>query len=235
MEIVKRADWGARYARGFGPAPLPARGVYLHHSVTPDAGVEASLKQDAASVRVIELVGQQRFGGGISYSFAVTPSGRVFEGHGIDRRGAHTKGCNSTHRAIVLVGDYAKRAPTQAQLTAVVALLEHGTAQDWWRAARLTGGHRDAPGAATSCPGDAAYSFIDDINRAAAAGEEDELSEQFEKDARARLLDGMKPGALAALERDLRGDLARKQTQLDRIEAQLARVLAALPKTTKEA
>lgn len=176
MRIHSRAEWDARFARGFGPAPLPARGVYLHHSASRDAGVAATLDQDAATVRRLEEIGQERFGGGISYTFAVTPSGRVYEGHGIDRRGAHTKGCNSTHRAIVLVGDYSKRAPTQAQLTAVVALLEHGREQGWWRVAALAGGHRDAPGAATSCPGDGAYGFIDDINRAAAAGEEDGMS-----------------------------------------------------------
>lgn len=108
----------------------------------------------------------------------------------------------------------------------------HRLGIDPWRVA---GGEKWSTAAGKVCPGDRRIAQIPDLideARRIAGREEDALSEQFEKDARARLLDGMKPGALAALERDLRGDLSKKQTQLDRIEAQLARVLAALPPTT---
>jgi hypothetical protein len=177
MEIISRARWGARYARGFAPAPLPAQEVWLHHSVTAGGGVTASFDTDAAAVRLLEQIGQTRFGGGISYSFAVTESGRVFDGHGIDRRGAHTGGRNSIARAIVLVGDYSKQEPTSAQLSAVAELLGYGYRAGWWRAPRLNGGHRDAPGASTSCPGNRAHARIPAINAAAEAGGSPELKD----------------------------------------------------------
>lgn len=169
MEIISRARWGARHARGFAAAPLPAKEVWLHHSVTSGGGVTASFETDAQAVRLLEQIGQARFGGGISYTFAVTESGRVFEGHGIDRRGAHTGGRNSIARAIVLVGDYSRRDPTPLQLASVAELLALGRANGWWPAARLNGGHRDAPGASTSCPGDQAWNRIPAINTAASA------------------------------------------------------------------
>lgn len=168
MRIIPRGEWGARFARGFGPAPLPAREVWLHHSVTAAPDLVPPFSDDDAAVRTLENIGQQRFGGGISYTFAITPSGRVYEGHGVDRRGAHTGGRNSISRAICLIGNYEVTPPTGAQLDSVVALLQEGRARGWWTAARLAGGHRDAPGASTSCPGRFAASAIPVINQRAA-------------------------------------------------------------------
>ena len=67
----------------------------------------------------------------------------------------------------MLVGNYAKRAPTMAQRDAIAArmVIEHRAG----RATRhtLNGGHRDASGNSTECPGDAAHATIPDINRRA--------------------------------------------------------------------
>lgn len=175
VTIIPRTKWGARYRRGFGPAPLPARnGVYLHHSVTVapdlvwiDADRDGVEDDEEKAMRLLEQIGEDRFGGGISYTFAAMPSGRVYEGHGIDRQGAHTAGLNSTARAIVLVGDYSQRRPTEAQLNSVAGLLVMGRDRGWWPHARLAGGHRQAPGASTACPGDAAFAMIPSINHRA--------------------------------------------------------------------
>lgn len=168
MDIIKRQRWGAQFARGFAPAPLPAQELWLHHSVTAGGGVAASFETDVRSVQRLEEIGQDRFSGGISYTFAVCESGRVFEGHGVDRRGAHTGGRNSIARAIVLVGNYQAQEPTGPQLAAVAELVALGHVQGWWDRPALDGGHRDAPGASTACPGDRAYRRIADINRVAA-------------------------------------------------------------------
>lgn len=181
VQIISRARWGARHERGFRDAPLPADEVWLHHSVTIapdlewlDADRDGVDDDEERAMRTLEDIGQQRFGGGISYTFAIPPSGRVYEGHGVDRQGAHTGGRNHIARAIVLVGDYSNRAPTQAQQNAVAALLWHGKTAGWWRAARLTGGHRNAPGASTACPGDRAQAAIPRINQLAASGPSEE-------------------------------------------------------------
>lgn len=168
MRIIPRSEWGAVNSRGFGPAPLPAKEVYLHHSVTVAPDLKPPFDDDYAAVRTLERIGQQRFGGGISYTFVVTPVGLVFEGHGVDREGAHTGGRNSIARAICLVGDYSVAKPTPAQQQAIAELLIHGYEQKWWIAPKLTGGHRDAPGATTACPGNGAYALIPEINKLAA-------------------------------------------------------------------
>lgn len=178
MRIYSRTEWGAQYGRGFGPAPLPVKEVWLHHGAVAGGGLLSTFATDCAAVRLLEQIGQARFAGGISYTFAVTESGRVFEGHGIDRKGAHTKGRNSVARAIVLVGNYEKADPTGPQLDSVAALLVWGQAQGWWLRPALNGGHRDAPGASTACPGARAYARIPAINTAAALGRKPQTQQE---------------------------------------------------------
>lgn len=190
MEIISRARWGARYSAGFGPAPLPARELWLHHSVTiapdlvwVDADGDGVEDDEERAMRTLDDIGQQRFGGGISYTFAVMPSGRIYEGHGVGRQGAHTGGRNDIARAIVLVGDYSSRPPTEAQKRAVAWLVVYGHRQGWWTVAGLSGGHRQAPKQiATACPGDAALADIPEINQIAAAYLRGEIDPSEEDD-----------------------------------------------------
>lgn len=168
LTIISRQEWGARHGAGFGPAPLPAREVWLHHSVTVAPDLLPPFDDEHAAMRVLEDIGQRKFGGGVSYTFAIMPTGRIYEGHGVGRQGAHTKDRNSFARGIVLVGNYDVAEPTAAQLTAAAALLLHGERVGWWTTATLAGGHRQAPGASTVCPGRHAMAAIDDIHDRAA-------------------------------------------------------------------
>lgn len=186
MIIIPRRRWGALYPAGFGPAPK-ATELWLHHSVTRSPGPRATEAEDIQSMLDLERIGQQRFGGGISYTFAVTQHGRVFEGTGGLRLGAHTGGRNSRARAIVLIGDYSRTRPTDAQLEAVADLVRYGKAAGYWSVNVLSGGHRDAPGAATSCPGDAAWACIPVINSRATTVHLTDLEDDMTPEDRARL------------------------------------------------
>jgi len=161
-EIITRAQWGARFADGFGTRQVGSLDKWLHHSVTAAPPVGADLAADVAAMHVLEGEGQSRFGGGISYSFVIPPSGRVFEGISIGRIGAHTYRRNSGSVGIVLVGNYMTQTVSGQQKTALAGLLQHGVAQGWWRIPTLTGGHRDVY--PTACPGTNAYADIPAIN-----------------------------------------------------------------------
>ena len=126
-----------------------------------------------AAMRTLEDIGQQRFGGGISYTWAAMPSGRIYQGHSVSRRGAHTKGRNTIARAVVLVGNYENRVTTDAQREAVANLLRHAHQRGWIKQARLNGGHQEAPGAMTACPGRHGMAAIDHINTLAVSEEDD--------------------------------------------------------------
>jgi hypothetical protein len=174
MEVIGRKFWGAKHASAYQnrDAPLPADRVWLHHSVTIAPDLNPPFDDDDAAVRRLEQIGQDRFGWGMSYSFIITPIGRVYEGHRINGLGAHTGGQNSTSRAICLVGNYDERYPTRQQIHSAAQLLVWGAHPDrrWWRHPQLAGGHRDAPGATTACPGRHAHAAIATINQLASVG-----------------------------------------------------------------
>jgi hypothetical protein len=115
----------------------PSRGIWLHHSVTPATG---SPVNDA---RRIANIGIQRFGR-MSYSWVVHPDGTILEGQA-GHVGAHTRNQNSTSQAIVCVGNFENDPVTDEMVRSIRLLVgEFGP---------MLGGHRDAPGAATACPG----------------------------------------------------------------------------------
>lgn len=171
--IYSRASWGSRYRAGFGDRsgayPLPR--VWLHHSVTAQLSPNATVAQEKAQMRVLEDIGQSRFGGGISYNFCVFPSGRVYMGLGASRLGAHTGGDNTNSLSILVVGNYESASLSAAQEATIAELLRGLSSQNVLRQARLTGGHKDAPGHAwNACPGRNAYARIGAINNRAASG-----------------------------------------------------------------
>lgn len=164
--LIPRSVWKPQYSNGFriiGTSEWEAAGkeTWLHHSVTTPPGPDATLEQDCAHMRYIESIGQSNFGGGISYTAIVMPSGRAFEGHSLDRQGSHTYQRNNRARAICLAGNYDSVVPNAKMLGAVVLVL-----REW--GCELDGGHRDVY--ATACPGQYAYARISSINQAARSG-----------------------------------------------------------------
>lgn len=164
MRIYSRSEWSAAHPAGAGPAEMPSDALWLHHTAGRSGAVSSTLEQDCALVRDLEAVGQSRFGRGISYTFVITRSGRIFEGTGPGREGSHTRGQNRTGSGIVLTGNYQNVEPNDRQIEALTWLVRHGAEQGWWREPRLSGGHRDAPGAATACPGVHLMSRIPEVN-----------------------------------------------------------------------
>ena len=148
--VIPRTSWGARYRDGFGSRSLPATSVFLHHTVTPSAGADASFEADAARVRQVEDVGYNRFGG-ISYTFLVTESGRIFQGHSTHRIGAHTAGYNTSGIGISLIGNYEGLKLAPKQRAALVWLLRHLRDTGALAGSAVLKGHFQV--APTACPG----------------------------------------------------------------------------------
>lgn len=164
--LIPRSVWKPQYANGFrviGTSEWEAAGkeTWLHHSVTTPPGPDATLEQDCAHMRFIESIGQTNYGGGISYTVVVMPSGRAFQGHDMDRQGSHTYQRNNRARAICLAGNYDAVVPNMQMLGTVALVL-----REW--GCELDGGHRDVY--ATACPGQYAYARIGSINEAARSG-----------------------------------------------------------------
>lgn len=226
VTVTPRSEWGARYADGGGPAPVPFSEWWLHHSVTIAPDLLPPFDDEYRAMRVLEDIGQQRFGQGISYTFPIMPTGRVYRGHSIDRLGAHTGGRNSAARAICFVGNYDVQQPTAAQIEAAAQLMVQEYRAGRAKTYRLNGGHRDVK--ATDCPGNNAYAAIAAINTRAAAiiggapplDLEDDMPWTLHE---TRLVEGSLENSAEA--RRIAGEVDRKVTALD---AKLEEILAAI-------
>lgn len=168
--IIPRSFWGARYQAGRYYREPVDLAKYFHHSVTKHLPVDASVAEECAQMRNIEAIGQQRFGpdgwGGISYTHVGFPSGRIYEGAGIDRVSAHTgPGRNRGGAGFCFAGNYETNDLGPRAEAMAVAWLRHGVAVGWWRTPVLTGYHGQFK--STSCPGRGVITRIGAINLAA--------------------------------------------------------------------
>lgn len=174
MKLISRSKWGARHRAGFGPRKLPTSQLWLHHTVTlapdlhfQDLNADSVDDDEAKAMRVIEDIGQDRFGAGFSYNVAVMPSGRLYEGCGVDRVGAHTAKRNTTSFGLVLVGNYEANPVPEPMKLAVTRFVREAHQLGWIDQPKFDGGHRDLK--QTSCPGINAYRLIPEFNKTAPA------------------------------------------------------------------
>lgn len=153
--IVPRAAWGARPPKSPPERiPTPTPELWIHHFGTEQHGAEG---MRAIQTYHMDTKGWNDF----AYSFAVDDDGAVYEGRGFGIAGGHTKGRNTVSHAIVFMGNLDARQPTEAAMASARWLIQEGIRQGAWRG--VTGGHRDAPGARTACPGRYLYARIGEL------------------------------------------------------------------------
>ena len=94
-EMVTRAQWNARSPTSISYMTLPVKYVFIHHGAGPST---ACTTQSACSSTWKSYQNYHMDTNGwadIGYSFGVGEDGRIYEGRGWDRVGAHTSGYNS--------------------------------------------------------------------------------------------------------------------------------------------
>ena len=169
MTIIRRNDWCTTPATGTPsaiPTKLPRR--WLHHGASGTSSIAT-----ANAYARWHIVGRPPPTWlDVGYSWLIA-EGKVLEGRGPGRQGAHTRLDNDSSYGIVVCGDYRTREPSARDIDALVWLLRHGVSQGWWDTPAFTGGHRDAPQASTTCPGNRLHRLIPSINAAAQIEEPD--------------------------------------------------------------
>lgn len=236
IEIKPRAAWNARAPRSLHLIPIPTVELWEHHTVGDYRG--------AAGIKAIQDFHMNVRGwSDIAYSFIIERRTMVvYEGRGAGVAGGHTKGRNTISHAICVTGNFDLYQPPDELLRVIAKLVRHGWQQGWWAEPRLTGGHRDAPGASTACPGKYLYLAIPQINRY--ANEEDtpvhvQHVERIERvlaelgytinidqqldDREVAAVENMMEGIqnLIAKERDLKAAVADLRTLVDSLRAQV--------------
>jgi hypothetical protein len=146
--IVQRDQWGARHSAGRSPMPRRVSTIYLHHTVT------RATNDPCRDMRHVENVLASR-GLAPGYSFVFHPSGVVLVGAG-PMKGAHTAGQNGSSYGFAFLGNYDETEPGWPMFASAGFMLNLlrwlGAVPADLSATRLLG-HKNAPGAATACPG----------------------------------------------------------------------------------
>lgn len=177
-DFVTRAEWKARPPTSTTPISLPAPKLYLHHAagaVVP--GDDSVTDADLQRIKNIQNYHMDTQGWtDIAYNYLLDPDGYWFEGRTHKFKGGATAGENSVSLAICVMGNYETQKPTSRLISSIAELVRYGHGQGWWPD-QITGGHRDAPNASTSCPGRYLYAEIPTINALALAGEDMPLSQ----------------------------------------------------------
>jgi hypothetical protein len=118
-----------------------SEGLFAHHSVS---GSPTTIEGEKAEMRNLERIARSRGFADFSYSYAIAPSGRIYEGRGRGIVGAHTVGYNSTAHAAVAMGNYDSQEPSAAMIESFKWL------RGYLNASKFRG-HRDVN--PTACPG----------------------------------------------------------------------------------
>lgn len=164
MQLVTRAEWGAKPPTADWTYVSGTLGVKVHYEGTP---VPSELPNHhewcAGRVRDIQASHMANTSEGyidIAYSAVVCPHGYVFEGRGLHHKtAANGNGTlNQNHYAVCgMVGDSGLTQPTDAMLNGIRDAIEwfqnYGGAGDEIR------GHRD--GYPTDCPGEPLYHWVE--------------------------------------------------------------------------
>jgi hypothetical protein len=146
-----RSDWRAPGERPGREIPGAVGLVVVHHTFIPALDCGATLDATLSAVRGMDDHHRREGWGGIGYQWLVDQSGRVVEGRGWGRTGAHAVGANSTSIGLALILDGGRTPPTEAAWAALASTIRTGVQLGFLRSAyRVTGhyeyGKPDCPG-----------------------------------------------------------------------------------------
>lgn len=158
--VVPRNQWIRQTWKPIARIPTPTRENWVHHS-------------GPGTKNFATLLGNERYHvvtlgwRGLGYSWAITANridrgfARIYESRGWGVQGGHTRGRNTLSHGFLLVGDWtaATRAEIEAAAKSLAWLIDDG-ARRGFTTRSITGGHRQAPGAATTCPGTAGMAVV---------------------------------------------------------------------------
>lgn len=152
LTVVPASKWKLLSWRPL-PSIAPTSEWWVHHGATGTANL--------ATLRAYERYHVQTLGwSALGYNWAITADGTIYEGRGWLRQGAHTKGRNTISHAVLLVGDWSSGTVPQPMVDSLVWLTREGHRIGALKSPTISGGHRDAPGQSTSCPGAAGLEAV---------------------------------------------------------------------------
>lgn len=158
---ISRARWGAKGTIPNDPARK--RELFVHHTVSKPGKVRWTRAEERAHMRELEQGHLNNGWSTIGYSYVLFPTGRLYVGRGFRGLPAAQGGHNTGTVAIACVGNYDLQGPTRRLRLRLVSAAVNLRL----RGVRTVGGHQQAPGQSTGCPGGTLMGFIPRLARLA--------------------------------------------------------------------
>ncbi len=153
--IVSRAQWGAKPVQAGTPWPSGQPTGWACHWEGAD-GAGGAHDRCAANVRSIQQYHLSNGYSDIAYNWAVCRHGSVFVGRGNDVQSAAQRGGNDRLLAVCYLGGPNTPFTPEAKQAIRWLVYQQGPTAARGKAV----GHRDVPGSATACPGDAIEQWV---------------------------------------------------------------------------
>lgn len=162
FEVIPRARWGAKHGRGHAMSGAKNKVVAHHDGVSPSRSKPGmSIDEESAIMRVFENHHAKTLtptNPRIGYSFVVMQTGRLYEGCGWGRIGAHTGGLNSSAYGWCFPIHGGQTAPTREAINAFRWHVAEGVRLGHIAAQHIVSGHQDH--GKPDCPGDKVYDEV---------------------------------------------------------------------------
>ncbi len=143
--IYSRLDRSANYYR-----------ITIHHEGNKAHSTRA-MPEVIRDLRLDQAAHRRLGYGDIGYHFMIDYTGRVWEGRALKYQGAHVSSRNPGNIGIVLLGNFEKQTPSDAQKASLVKLVAE-LRKFYGIGRRRVYGHRDLD--TTLCPGRRLYAFL---------------------------------------------------------------------------
>ncbi|XP_053603549.1 peptidoglycan recognition protein-like isoform X2 [Plodia interpunctella] len=149
-DIVPISQWGGEASSRVSKLPHPVDLVVVQHTASADCLTD---EQCESTLRGIRYYHKHELGyDDIAQSFLIGGNGKVYEGAGWSRVGAHTRNYNNRSVAISFVGNFMNKLPSSKALQAALDLITFGVKNDYLSADYHVVGHRQV--SRTLSPGD---------------------------------------------------------------------------------
>nr|XP_023026146.1 peptidoglycan-recognition protein 2-like [Leptinotarsa decemlineata] len=121
-EIISRERWGGRMPVAVDYAIMPVKFAIIHHTVTPECNSEESCSKIMRSIQNFHMDTLEFHN--VGYNFLVGGDGKIYEGSGWHKVGAHTRGYNSRSLGLAFIGDFSNKKPPSIQIQAAKDFLK---------------------------------------------------------------------------------------------------------------
>lgn len=155
VQFVSREEWNARPSKSTIPTTTWGKrtGFVVHHTAADD-------DQKVRDIQNYHMTSDQLADGGwkdIGYNFLIDKQGRIYEGVGWTKIGAHVAGHNTANIGVCMIGNFQNALPTDAAMDALRWLYAEANKRKKSKLALY--GHRQL--GSTACPGNKLYAVLE--------------------------------------------------------------------------